>query len=136
MALALGLGSLFNHSETPNVSYTTDPFTESIRFTTTKSICAGDELCIFYGHKLWFDPVDGPQLVKEETDDEWRGLAEVGDDIGVGQSRRPPFLDGDPDEIVPVEDLPFTRFRVLQEEEEEELNAVRTSELPRTFKRS
>ncbi|KAL0960622.1 hypothetical protein HGRIS_005653 [Hohenbuehelia grisea] len=58
MALALGLGSLFNHSQVPNVSFSIDPSTESIRYTTARAVEADEELCIFYGHKLWFDPID------------------------------------------------------------------------------
>ncbi|OSX60029.1 hypothetical protein POSPLADRAFT_1086915, partial [Postia placenta MAD-698-R-SB12] len=54
MALALGLGSLFNHSSSPNVSYIIDTETESIRYTTIRAVTEGEELCIFYGHKLWF----------------------------------------------------------------------------------
>lgn len=136
MALALGLGSLFNHSESPNVSYTLDPFTESIRYTTTKYIHSEDELCIFYGHRLWFDPVASvrPQP-SEETEDEWGGLSSVADNIGVDQPGCPSFLDGNPDEIVSDEDLPFVRVKVSQDEdEEEELSAVRTCKFHRNFK--
>ncbi|KAH7922040.1 hypothetical protein BV22DRAFT_992990, partial [Leucogyrophana mollusca] len=56
MALALGLGSLFNHSSSPNVSYTTDSREDRIRYTTTRLVDQDEELCIFYGHKLWFEP--------------------------------------------------------------------------------
>ncbi|KII86899.1 hypothetical protein PLICRDRAFT_66319, partial [Plicaturopsis crispa FD-325 SS-3] len=55
-ALALGLGSLFNHSENPNVSFVLDPSSESIRYTTFRTVREGEELCIFYGHRLWFRP--------------------------------------------------------------------------------
>jgi tRNA-specific adenosine deaminase 3 len=131
MALALGLGSLFNHSETPNVSYTLDTSTESIRYTAAKLIKPDDEICIFYGHNLWFEPVGScqrPQLFQEDTDDGWGGLSAVANDVEVSQPRYPAFLDGDPDEIIPVEDLPFTRLKVTRDEdEEEELSAVRTS---------
>ncbi|KAG9033799.1 hypothetical protein FRB95_014220 [Tulasnella sp. JGI-2019a] len=58
MALALGLGSILNHSETPNVSYSRDKLNNVIRFTTTKAVLPGDELLIFYGPNLWF-PVAG-----------------------------------------------------------------------------
>ena len=131
MALALGLGSLFNHSETPNVSYTLDPSTESIRYTTAKLIKPGDEMCIFYGHNLWFEPVGSCQHLQsfqQDTDDGWGGLSAVSNNVEVGQP--PAFLDGDPDEIIPVEDLPFTRLKVTRDEdEEEELNSVRTCKL-------
>jgi tRNA-specific adenosine deaminase 3 len=137
MALALGLGSLFNHSENPNVSYTLDASTDSIRFKATKMIQTGDEMCIFYGHNLWFEPV-GPyqrsQLLQQEPDDEWGGLAVVFNYMEAGHSKYPAFLDGDPDEIIAVADLPFTRYKIAQDEdEEEELSAIRTSKLSYTF---
>jgi tRNA-specific adenosine deaminase 3 len=128
MALALGLGSLFNHSETPNVSYILDAFTDSIRYITAKLIEPGDEMCIFYGHTLWFDPVSSSQpcqVLNEENDDQWGGLTGISDDVDVGH-----FPDSDADEIIPVEDLPFIRVKVARDEDEEEdLSTVRTSKL-------
>merc|ERR1719272_2577315 len=56
MLLALGVGSLFNHSESPNLSYILDSKTDTIRFYTCRAIDAGEELFIFYGEDLWFDP--------------------------------------------------------------------------------
>ena len=54
-ALALGLGSLFNHSSTsPNVSYTLDKVNHCIRYTTSRRIKENEELCIFYGHGVTF----------------------------------------------------------------------------------
>jgi tRNA-specific adenosine deaminase 3 len=35
-----------------------------------------------------------------------------------------PYLEGDPDEIIPEEDLPFTRFQLPSEEEE--VGSIRT----------
>ncbi|KAG8874441.1 hypothetical protein FRB97_005908 [Tulasnella sp. 331] len=62
MALALGLGSILNHStERPNVSYTKDKKNDVIRFTTTKPIAPGEELFIYYGTNLWF-PEAGSEL--------------------------------------------------------------------------
>ncbi|CAE6475407.1 unnamed protein product [Rhizoctonia solani] len=60
MALPLGLGSIFNHTRDPNVSYRLNKKTNTIEYTTTKQINTGDELCIYYGSddKLWF-PVQG-----------------------------------------------------------------------------
>ncbi|EJD39952.1 hypothetical protein AURDEDRAFT_70649 [Auricularia subglabra TFB-10046 SS5] len=62
MALALGLGSLFNHSAAPNTSYSLkpDPHNPSIEFTVLRRVEPGEELCIFYGHSLWFAPDDAP----------------------------------------------------------------------------
>ena len=48
-------GSLFNHSPTPNVTYTKRKDLQCIEYKTVKSIEANEELLIFYGHKLWFE---------------------------------------------------------------------------------
>ncbi|KAI0769853.1 hypothetical protein C8Q74DRAFT_853218 [Fomes fomentarius] len=140
MALALGLGSLFNHSQRPNVSYTIDPATESIRYTTSRRILPDEELCIFYGHKLWFDPVDAAdgavEAADEQPDDGWGGLVAMkGDDDGEGEMTNPldslfslfdASDDGDTGEVVPEEKLPFRRLKLTpEEEEEEEMNIVR-----------
>ncbi|KZT09334.1 uncharacterized protein LAESUDRAFT_675229 [Laetiporus sulphureus 93-53] len=156
MALALGLGSLFNHSQSPNVSYIIDTKTESIRYTTMRRIETGEELCIFYGHKLWFDVMnDGAgsgDVEEEEVDDGWGGLAglnanerrseiedgswaksdaqsvdgreETFESLLERQIRE--FQGGGPDEVVPEEQLPFTRVKLTDDEEEEELSAVHT----------
>ncbi|KAI9061359.1 hypothetical protein FKP32DRAFT_1576160 [Trametes sanguinea] len=134
MALALGLGSLFNHSQRPNVSYSIDTTTESIRYTTTRPIVIDEELCIFYGHKLWFDPVDATDRVDagvaDDTDDGWGGLTNMGgdesstdalDDWLVDQ-----YAEGDPDAAIPEEQLPFVRLKLTPEDEEEEdLESIR-----------
>ncbi|KAG8983199.1 hypothetical protein FRB90_006232, partial [Tulasnella sp. 427] len=59
MALALGLGSMMNHDESPNVSYSLVRETKCIKFITVKPVQTGDELCIYYGSKLWFPSDDG-----------------------------------------------------------------------------
>ncbi|KAH7101624.1 hypothetical protein BKA62DRAFT_702666 [Auriculariales sp. MPI-PUGE-AT-0066] len=58
MALALGIGSLFNHSLKPNTSYTikTHETEPTIMFTVLRRVEKDDELCIYYGDKLWFTP--------------------------------------------------------------------------------
>lgn len=50
MALALGLGSIFNHSRRPNVSYRLRSDNLTIEYTNTSDIRAGEELCIYYGN--------------------------------------------------------------------------------------
>ncbi|KAG9016298.1 hypothetical protein FRB90_003378 [Tulasnella sp. 427] len=59
MALALGLGSMMNHDENPNVSHSIVRETKCIKFITMKPVQTGDELCIYYGSKLWFPSDDG-----------------------------------------------------------------------------
>ncbi|KAG6841972.1 hypothetical protein C0991_004463 [Blastosporella zonata] len=132
MSLALGLGSLFNHSERPNVSYALDSSTESIRYTTVRDVAPDEELCIFYGHKLWFNPAD-PIAIPDQTahlqepdvDDGWGGLSAV-DESADPSSEESPYGQGDPDEIISDEDLPFTRYKLPPEEEE--LDSIRTVE--------
>lgn len=45
---------MMNHDESPKVSYSICRDIRCIKFTTMKSIQTGDELCIYYGSKLWF----------------------------------------------------------------------------------
>ncbi|KAG5648305.1 hypothetical protein DXG03_004877 [Asterophora parasitica] len=143
MALALGLGSLFNHSEHPNVSYSHDTSTESIRYTTVRDVAPDEELCIFYGHNLWFSSAEdlsssnhrSSHYVPDEPEDGWGGLSAVeDDDAGAGADLsldtdadadvKCPYLDGDPSEIISDEDLPFTRFKLPPDEED--LASIRT----------
>lgn len=59
-AIALGLGSLYNHDETPNADFTLDYEFQQIRFTSLRNIVAGEEIKTNYriGEKdmrLWFE---------------------------------------------------------------------------------
>lgn len=58
-AIALGYGSLYNHSVNPNAVYRKDPELEMISFIATKPILPGEEIFITYnpgpGSRLWFD---------------------------------------------------------------------------------
>lgn len=106
-------GSLFNHSQTPNVTYTLDLSTDSIRYSTVKEIESGSELLIFYGHNLWFDPVGaGAEAISASPTENEDPLP------GIGLDEDSPLPDSDPDEIVPEEQLPFTRFKPPPEEED------------------
>jgi SET domain-containing protein len=78
-ALALGLGSMFNHStKAQNVRWSRDTDQDNIVYTSIREIQAGEELCISYGSRiLWFDDVEGPdqagsctqEQVSPETED-------------------------------------------------------------------
>ena len=48
IAICLGLGSLYNHSDTPNVVYVRDFQAETIRFRTLRRISQGEELLTDY----------------------------------------------------------------------------------------
>jgi SET domain-containing protein len=52
-AIALGLGSLFNHNDNPNVTYVNDYKGQSIVFTALCNIRKGSQLFIDYG----YDPI-------------------------------------------------------------------------------
>ena len=64
LLLALGIGSLFNHSDQPNVDYrVAPPFTGEdanadpqgrVVYRCSRPIAPGEELCIYYGPDLWF----------------------------------------------------------------------------------
>ena len=54
-ALALGLGSMFNHSRNHNVGFIKDKYNTVIRYYTLQDIEADQELFINYGPHLWFD---------------------------------------------------------------------------------
>lgn len=63
LALALGYGSIYNHSATPNAEIVFDLDAHTIIFQCIQTIAAGDEICIDYqggvknAPSLWFDPV-------------------------------------------------------------------------------
>ncbi|CEG65447.1 hypothetical protein CU097_013318 [Rhizopus azygosporus] len=54
-ALALGLGSMFNHDNKPNVGFIRDIPNKLIRYVTLRDIEPEEELCISYGNHLWFE---------------------------------------------------------------------------------
>ena len=55
--LALGIGSLYNHSSRPNVDYRVHEETLTIDYFAARDVPAGEELCIYCGpdEELWFD---------------------------------------------------------------------------------
>ncbi|KAI0795324.1 cytidine deaminase-like protein [Irpex lacteus] len=115
------------HWGLPNVSYRLEPERESIRYTTTRTVAPNEELCIFYGHSLWFMPADSQDgvTVEDTPDDAWGGLSQLQNDEEVDTSG-PSFLEGDPDELIPEDELPFTRLKLIDDEAEDELSAVQT----------
>ena len=54
-AVALGMGSMFNHSKRNNVGFIIDKKNLLIRYISTCDISKGTELCINYGNHLWFE---------------------------------------------------------------------------------
>lgn len=71
-ALALGLGSMFNHSRRPNVGFVRDFEDQVIRYVTLRDVQPGEELCISYGTHLWFEDAseEEQQATAGESDQE------------------------------------------------------------------
>jgi uncharacterized protein len=63
-ALALGFGSIYNHSYTPNARYFTNIKNQSIDFYARKDIQAGEEITVNYNgdpanlSPLWFEVIE------------------------------------------------------------------------------
>lgn len=100
MALALGLGSLFNHHPTsPNVKYMLDHATHSIRYTTTRAVEAGEELTISYGSgRMWWEPArmaeeqqieDEERRRKQDPDHEAMQMGRIGLDSDEEEDEAP-----------------------------------------------
>jgi SET domain-containing protein len=67
-ALALGLGSLFNHSRDNNVGFVIDKQNLFIRYIAIHDIAEGEELCINYGNNLWFEDVTATVGLQDSCD--------------------------------------------------------------------
>ncbi|KAG0268442.1 hypothetical protein BGZ95_002461 [Linnemannia exigua] len=78
MALALGLGSMFNHSNSPNVGFQRDIDSGLIKYSTLREIHAGEELCISYGPNLWFPDMEDSQNQDKNTNNGSSGGASNG----------------------------------------------------------
>ena len=63
ICIALGYGSIYNHSKTPNAEAIADTANNSFTFKCIKNITAGEEIFIDYNGtgknslKLWFEPL-------------------------------------------------------------------------------
>ena len=69
-ALALGIGSLFNHCRRNNVGFVIDKTNMYIRYTAICDISKGSELCINYGNNLWFEDAENCEQDSSSSDDE------------------------------------------------------------------
>jgi SET domain-containing protein len=75
-ALALGLGSMFNHSRHNNVGFILNKSHQTISYVTLREVKVHDELCISYGSNLWFDDLEE---ARENTRWEEEGEADHSD---------------------------------------------------------
>ena len=117
------------------MTFSIDTKSETIRFTTTRDVEGGEELCFFYGHRLWFTPSgSAPRSrhgvnahIDSETEEGcWKDFCELlAEEENVLDTN--PFSSGDPDDAVPEEELPFWRTRVTAtDDEEDQEDSVRT----------
>ena len=105
------------------MSYSVDVARDCIMYTSARAIQPDEELCVFYGHRLWFDPVDGPPCRNPDLDenaDPWGGLADIqghtdDDDANASSAVK---------DIVAEDDLPFTWKKLGLEKEEEQLSDI------------
>jgi tRNA-specific adenosine deaminase 3 len=116
---------LFNHSPTPNLNYTLDYNTGSIKYTTSREVQAGEELSIFYGTKLWFEEsvsTGDHHSRLQENEDERDPFSEMMDlDFGMDVE--------DLGKVIPEEDLPFEALDMNNFVQEEDLESVRIGQL-------
>ncbi|GKZ00708.1 hypothetical protein MPSEU_001022800 [Mayamaea pseudoterrestris] len=92
MLLALGYGSLFNHSKLPNIDYRIHYEPDgscTIRYYSSvyRSISKGDELCISYGSDLWFDDASVDSGLEEDV-----VVGAANDDSGIDTAFAADFL--------------------------------------------
>ena len=85
-ALALGLGSMFNHStKAQNVRWSRNTEQDYIVYTSLRDIEVGEELCISYGSRvLWFEDVEERERAKLLASDHAAVREEVDLDVGGG----------------------------------------------------
>jgi tRNA-specific adenosine deaminase 3 len=105
------------------VSYFIDTYTDTIRFMTTRLINSEEELCIFYGHQLWFEPVEAAAQANTPTETEstkgvWEGLCVTKEANNMVDDFSP--------EVIPEDKLPCTRVTLTLDHEEEDLSTIRT----------
>ena len=72
-AMALGLGSMFNHARHSNVGFVVDKTNLLIQYFAMEDIAADAELCINYGPKVWFSDTDAADGDDEYDDDSDEG---------------------------------------------------------------
>jgi tRNA-specific adenosine deaminase 3 len=110
------------------VTFNLDKEALAIRFTTSRSVQPGEELCIFYSHNLWFDDQNlnaGP-LAAEQQRTRSKGGAQschpYAEDPLVHLLHMKP--DDDMEDVLDEESLPFEQLKYLESEEEADVSAT------------
>ncbi|GAA6009764.1 hypothetical protein JCM11491_001090 [Sporobolomyces phaffii] len=133
MAVALGLGSLFNHSSSPNVSYEIKQSEYTIHYRAAKPIKAGQELFIFYGHSVRFAGDDSLHSAASEAgdgsaaDDGWGGLANLeGDEEPEVETMTEEERSARDNEVIGFDDpeFPFKKITEIIDPEDAELTTM------------
>ena len=108
------------------MSYSVDVARDCIVYTSARAIQPDEELCVFYGHQLWFDPVDGPprrnpDLDENTSTDPWGGLTDIQGHTDEDDANASSDASKD---IVTEDDLSFTWKKLALEKEEEQLSDI------------
>jgi uncharacterized protein len=84
--LALGLGSLFNHSvRGQNVGWRRDLSNTCIIYTALRDIDVDEELCISYGSSLWFDDTEAVAASNHERGSDVTGTN--GEEVSMNEEK-------------------------------------------------
>jgi len=114
------------------VSYSIDTTRDCIAYTSTCTIDPDEELCIFYGHNLWFNPIDVPNesgstsvlTGSSQELDEWGTLASI--QASLPDQDFPMTLAGnmDDDDAIDEDNLPFTWKKLSLDKDEEQISDI------------
>jgi len=99
-ALALGLGSLFNHAPRAperNTGWVRDFGRSEIRYCALRDIAEGEELLISYGTRVWFNDESGEEGGRGKGNGE--GSNDNGDGDGDGDGDDAPLESSDEEEL-------------------------------------
>ena len=101
------------------MSYSIDTSRDCIVYASTRTIDPDEELCIFYGHNLWFNLVDVTFVVVGSAQelDEWGSLASI-------QASLPEQGSRSDDDTVDEDSLPFIWKKLSLDKEEKQLNGI------------
>ncbi|KAM0749917.1 hypothetical protein T439DRAFT_42353 [Meredithblackwellia eburnea MCA 4105] len=121
MALALGVGSLFNHSQSPNVSFELDTTGYVIRYRTFKKVEEGEELCIFYGHRTRFEGDGERERAEDSEEEEGGGLMSALNIVEHGEKKEKRKWDED---IVLFKDLEWEKVTEKIDPEDQRLTLM------------
>lgn len=69
-AIALGYGSLFNHSRNPNVMWALDKREGVIRYTTKRAVSQDEQLTIWYGDDVSWIGVEDTNTCNNNTEEQ------------------------------------------------------------------